>query len=109
MVMQAPKDPKEYRTNESNRVVLQMMEGTTNVISKTNYQPHTIKWPKNAGECPLLISCFDKDGNELEYTRQVLSQGRTIESYSSDANAVSICLSRTDTDQNECKIELDRS
>lgn len=103
--LSVPKLEREYKSADSNRMILKLLVGTYNIISRTNGLARTLKWLKNNGECSLDIICLDREHKPLEYTRQRLEKDQIIESYNSDGNTYKICCICSGTDG---KIEIDR-
>ena len=85
--------------------------GNYTVISQTNGQPDTIRYPKNTGECgPLTLVCLDVIGRPIPGTTAVLEKGHSLRQYSANGGRThSIAFYCTKKDQGgACQIEFDR-
>ena len=84
-------------------------DGKQTRISRTNGEPHTIYWPKNAGECTLHIFSVDKDGKTVRDTTLNLQGSDEQESYTSPKGAYAIVFECDGAaGGTNCVLEIDR-
>lgn len=85
--------------------------GDYTIITQTNGQPDTIRYPKNVGQCgPLTILCLDGTGRPIPNSDVTLAKGHSLRQFSAGGGRhFSIAFYCTHTDKGgECKIEFDR-
>jgi len=84
--------------------------GNYTIITQTNGQPDTIRYPKNVGECgPLTMLCLDSNGRPVPNTDVTLAKGDSLRQFSAGGGRhFSIAFYCTKTDGGACKIEFDR-
>ena len=78
------------------------------MICRTNGQPYTLKWLKNAGTSRVAVFSLDAKGKIMAGTEQALDPDQTIESYTAAADARGIAFSCPAGEDETCIVEIDR-